>query len=533
MKTHPAVRTMSPSASCVAAWPARSSVSGAAALTVLLLSVGAQTSAWAQDTAGAAPKTSLWLERRVSVGATLSDNGNLSATHPRSEQLLEVSPGVRLLLNGPRARGFVDYSLRGLYYAQDTSGDRLRQALNASGTLNAWDNRAFVDLSGVIDDQAVSAFSPTSNAFGDINRSQTARFRVSPYLRGEWAGLADYELRYSLETRSTEVDTRADLTVQALSLALGSRPQGQTLGWSLNANTQEVDYSLGRATRTDTLRAGLIVAITPQLRSTLYVGVESNDTLTPARKSYNTIGLDVDWRPSNRSRVFVGLEDRYFGHAHNIALEHRTARTVWRLSDTRGVNDSPLQTAQASLGSIYNLLDNLYASAVPDPIERAQRVNAELLNLGLPADEPVFQSFLSSSATIQRTQALSLALVGQRAVVTFALTRNRSSRLQSILNLGDDFDTNSRIDQQGWSVNLAHRLSPISSVSASLGRQRTEGRGSGPTPANRETFFTLGYTTRLAPRTSASWQLRHRRYDNSAAGAFDANSISALLTHRF
>jgi uncharacterized protein (PEP-CTERM system associated) len=535
MKTNPAVRTMSPSASfmAVTVWPARSSVSAAAALTVLLLSVGAQTSAWAQDTAGAGPKPSLWLERRVSVGAMLSDNGNLSATNPRSEQLLEVSPGVRLLLNGPRARGFLDYSLRGFYYAQDTSGDNLRQALNASGTLNAWDNRAFVDISGVIDDQAVSAFSPTSKAFGDINRSQTARFRVSPHLSGEWAGLADYELRYSLETRITDVNTRADLTVQALSLALGSRPQGQTLGWSLSASSQEVDYSLGRTTRADTLRADLIVAITPQLRSTLYVGVEFNDILTPARESHNTIGFDVDWRPSNRSRVFVGLEDRYFGNAHNIALEHRTARTVWRLTDTRGVIDSPLQTAQASLGSIYNLLDNLYASTVPDPIERAQRVNAELRSLGLPANAPVFQNFLSSSSTVQRAQSLSLALVGQRAVVTFALTRNRSSRLQSLINLGDDFDTNSRIDQQGWSVNLAHRLSPISSVSASLGRQTSEGRGSGPTPANSETFFALGYTTRLAPRTSASLQMRHRRYDNSAVNAFGETSISALLTHRF
>jgi uncharacterized protein (PEP-CTERM system associated) len=533
MKPTPVVWLLPTGARTLAAPLERASVATAAALTVLLLSVSAQTAALAQETTGASPKPTLWIEPRISVGATLSDNGNLSATDPRSEQLIEVSPGVRLVVNRPSLRGFLDYSLRGLYYAQDTSGDKLRQALSASGTLNAWDNSAFIDVSGVINDQAVSAFSPTSNAFGDANRSQTTRFRVSPYLKGDLAGLADYELRYNLETRSTAASTRADLTVQALSLALGSRMQGQTLGWTFNASSQEVDYSLGRTTSSTNLRVGLIAAITPQLRSTVYAGVESNDILTPTRQSYNTFGLDVDWRPSNRSRVFVGLENRYFGNAHNIALEHRSAQTVWRLTDTRGVIDSPLRAAQASLGSIYTLLDNLYAAATPDPIERAQRINADLLNLGLPADAQVFLNFLSSSATVQRSQSLSFALLGQRSVVTFALTRNRSNRLQSALNLGDDFDTSSRIDQQGVSINLAHRLTPTSSVNASLARQNNEGSGMGLTRTNRSTSLALGYTTRVAPRTSASVQLRNTRYDNSAVNAFSETAISALLTHRF
>jgi uncharacterized protein (PEP-CTERM system associated) len=525
----PEVSSMTPSTPRLAEWQLQRSGVAAAALAVLLSSGLAQ----AQEIAAPGPKPSLWLEPRVSVGATLSSNGNLSATNARSEQVIEVSPGVRMVANGPRAKGFLDYSLRGIYYAQGTSGDGLRHALNASGTLNAWDNRAFIDVSGVIDDQAVSAFSPTANAFGDTNRSQTASFRVSPYLRGDLAGLADYEARYSLETRSTETNSRSDVTVQALSLALGSRMQGQTLGWSFNASSQDVDYSLGRATRSDSLRAGLIVVVTPQLRTTVYAGVESNDILTPSRKSYNTTGFDVEWRPSARTRLFVGLEDRYFGAGHNIALEHRTGRTVWRLTDTRGVVDSPLQAGQASLGSIYTLLDNLYASTVPDPIQRAQLVNAELIRLGLPPDAQISQSFLSSSATVDRAQSLSLALVGQRTVVTFALTRNRSSRLQSVFGLGDDFDNNSRIDQQGWSVNVGHRLTPISSLSAAVSRQTSDGSGIGVAQSNRSTAFTLGYTTRLAPRTSGSLQLRRTQYDNSGFNAFSETAITGLLTHRF
>jgi len=510
-------------------FPLQRTAVAAAALLALWLSGAAH----AQELAAPGPKPSLWLEPRVAVGATLSSNGNLSSTNPQSEQQIEVSPGLRLVANSPRAQGFLDYSLRGLYYAQGTSGDNLRHALNASGKFEAWDNRAFVDVSGVIDDQVISAFSPTAGALGDANRAQTASLRVSPYLRGDLAGLANYELRYNLETRRTDTNARADLTVQALSLALGSRMQGQTLGWSLNASSQEVDYSVGRPTRTDNLRAGLIAVLTPQLRTTVYLGVESNDVLTPTRESYNTTGFDVEWRPSQRTRVFVGLDDRYFGNAHNIALEHRTGRTVWRLTDTRGVVDSPLQSAQASLGSIYTLLDNLYAPTVPDPVERARRINAELLSLGLPPDAQVSQSFLSSSATVDRAQALSVALVGQRTVITFALTRSRSNRLQSVVGLGDNFDNSSRIDQQGWSLNLGHRLTPISSLSAAVTRQTSEGSGIGVVQSNRSTAYSLGYTTRLAPRTSASLQLRRTNYDNSALSAFGETAVSGLLTHRF
>ena len=96
----------------------RSSLSVASAFTVMLLSAAVQTQALAQETAAAPSKHSLWLEPRVSVGVTLSSNGQLSATHPQSEQLIEVSPGVRLVANGPRAKGFLDYSLSGLYHAQ-------------------------------------------------------------------------------------------------------------------------------------------------------------------------------------------------------------------------------------------------------------------------------------------------------------------------------------------------------------------------------------------------------------------------------
>jgi uncharacterized protein (PEP-CTERM system associated) len=64
-------------------------------------------------------------------------------------------------------------------------------------------------------------------------------------------------------------------------------------------------------------------------------------------------------------------------------------------------------------------------------------------------------------------------------------------------------------------------------------RQTSEGSGIGLAQRNRSTSFGLGYTTRLAPRTSGSLQLRHTQYDSSAVNAFDETAITGLLTHRF
>lgn len=500
---------------------------GALAAAALGTVAHAQDSVEAVDAPG--PQPSVWIERRVTLGQTLSTNGNLS-TNARSEQTTAVTPGIRAVFNTPRVQGFVDYSLSALYYAQGTSGNQFRNALNANAKVNAWDNRAFVDLSGVVSNQAVSAFGPQSvSGRSDTNQSETASFRFSPYLRGSFAGDTDYELRYSLQTADTDTATRSDITDQSVSVRLGSRPAGQTLGWSFNASSGATDYSRGRDTESSSAQGGLIVAASPQLQVTLLAGVESNDVITLQKKSYNTAGINVDWRPSQNTRVFVGVEDRYFGTGHNIVLEHRTGQTVWSYTDTRGVANNPLQEGTASLGSVYDLLDRLYTQIQPNPVLRAQLVQAELLRLGLPANALILQNFLTSSATLDRVQRLSVALSGIRSVWTLSFYRSDSSRLDTIVSGGDDFDLNTDIQQQGWSLNYAHRLTPLTSFNAGLTNQKSVG-SSGLNL--RSTTVSVGLGTRLTRRTSASVQLQRGNYSGSS-GSYNDTAISGFITHRF
>ena len=152
-----------------------------------------------------------------------------------------------------------------------------------------------------------------------------------------------------------------------------------------------------------------------------------------------------------------------------------TPKLRWDLSASYGRNaiDYSLKNSiNASLGSVFDLFDALYTGIEPDPVRRAQLVSTELQRLGLNPDTQLLQSFLASSATLQRRQELSVALVGQRSTITFALGRSDQRRLSTVdAGNGDDFDSIDNIEQQSVSLRVAHRLTPRMSANAELRRQ--------------------------------------------------------------
>lgn len=506
---------------------------------VLSLTCGGLARAQAGDPGGnevkapEGPKPTVWIEPRVSVGVTLSDNGSLSGSKGSNQQTLEVRPGVRGVFNTARIKGYVDYDLVGQARLQGSSGAKLRHSLDAAATVNAWDNRAFVDVSGSVSDEALSAFDAPRSGSSRINQSQTANFRVSPYVRGTLGSATDYELRYGLQSVTSESASRPDLSAQDASLRLANRGTVGSFGWTLDARTQAIDYETGRNTRSDSVMGGLIYNVSPQLVVTGQLGRESNDILTLTRESYNTAGLQAEWRPSQRTRLSAGVQERYFGKGHNVSLQHSTGRTVWRYTDRKGVSNNGLQANAASQGNLYDLIDSWLMPTIPDdPVLRDQMVRAQLDILRRPADFEVFQTFLTSAATLERSQQLSLALLGARGVVTLALTRSDASRLAAPLAgapaLPDDFDTNERIQRNGWNVAYAHRLTPLTSANVSI----TGSRSKGTVDSSRSTSLAVGLTTRLAPRTSASVRLSRTQHAGSVRD-YGETVLAGVITHRF
>lgn len=494
-------------------------------------SASAQAVAQTVPTDGAEVAPRYLLEPRLTAGATLSSNGDLAAD-AQAEQILELSPGVLLVANLPRLKGFVDYSLRGIHYVQGTSDSQLRNALQAFGTLDVYDGRGFIDFGGVVDTESLSIFGPLGGASeADRNRTETRTWRVSPYWRGLLAGAVTIEARYDWQTASGDNRGNSDVTDETTSLFLSRRVPDQLFGWTANASSSRTDYAVASDTRSDRAQIGLIIVPSATLELTLLAGRERNNIITAQPESYGNNAISVDWRPSERSTARLTVEDRYFGTGHNVLLQHRTARTIWRYVDTRSAQSAALGARNASLGDAFDLLDGLYATLEPDPVRRAQLVNAELQRLGLSADTQLLTAFLNSSTTLERNQDLSLALLGLRSTVTIAYGRRSSSRLNAFSGqVGDDFDNIARISQSGWSLTWGHRLDPRFGLSATLANERVS---TGFTQADsRRTSITVGLTGLLAPRTTASAVLR-RTVDRGSGNPYNETALGAFVTHRF
>lgn len=502
---------------------------------ILVLATGA--SAVAQEAGESAPaKRSVTITPRVSVTETLTNNVRLVSVGQQSEQITEISPGIRVNVDGARLKSYFDYSLSQVIYAQSSSPSRTQNALTTFGTLEAVDNWAFLDFSGSISQQAISAFGPQSlnNTSINANRAEVSSYRISPYVRGALGSWANYEARYSRSTTSSD-SAASDLTSDDATVRVGSSSSFQKLGWFAFANQQNVDYSTGRPTESGRVSVGLTYAVTPQLSLSANAGRESNNFTSLDKQSYGTNGVGVTWSPSQRTKFSAARDKRSFGNTHDVRFEHRTARTAWSFTDSKGISNTPNQLGVVSLGSVFDLLFNQFATLEPDPIARAQLVNAYLQANGMSPNFVVTNSFLTSALSLQRTQNLSFALLGVRDTITFIATRSESSRLDTISTGGDDFDTSPLIRQHGFSVNYAHRLTPNYSLGVLASQQTTAGQTTAGSTSGLDTTLrslNVNVTGKVSKQATATVGARHV-VSSSSANPYTETAVTGNLNVQF
>ncbi len=463
---------------------------------------------------------------------TYTSNVRLSSTDPQSELVTEVSPGLRVSANGNRIKGYLDYSLIGRAFAQGTSGANIQNALTAFGSFEAIETWAFVDVNASINQQTISALGTQSSSSSLINDNQTetTNVRISPYLRGKLGSLVNYEARYSLANSSSKSALVSDVSTRDGTIKLNGRGEGARLGWTANASHQNVSFSAGRATESDQVNGGLTYAVSPQFDFSLTAGHESNNFSSVDKRGGSTFGLGVNWVPSERTRVSASRQRRTFGDSHGINLSHRTGRTIWTFSDSQDAVVSPSQAGLSNLGSNFDLFFEQFASIEPDLTKRAALVTNFLQTNGIDPAGAVISSFLSSGISLQRRQNLSFSLLGLRDTVTVTATRSDTSRLDSITTATDDLSSSSSIRQSGLSVSLAHRLTPVTSVTI-LGLTQQSSDSSGLQETSSKTI-NLSLSTKLGSKSTAAVNARRAVFD-SRTSPYTESAISGTLNVQF
>lgn len=485
--------------------------------------------AGAQDGGSGAKRT--WsIEPSVSLRETFTDNQRLQ-TVKESDAITEASAGVRVTGSSGALRGFLDYTLTGSVYARHNDANEFRHFLSAAGTAEVIEGQGFVDLRASYTQQALSAFGSQSTDPGlsSSNRHDVGSLSISPYLRGLLGGVLRYEARLSAETTRAKGTDASDVDNGAASLHLDSGTSTSVLGWSADASHTVADYRAGRRTFDSRVRAAVTYLVTRELKVGLTGGTERTDILTQNGESNATWGAQLEWTPSERTSLAANAEKRFFGTAHSLRFAHRTPNTAWTLSDSRDISTNSSQ-GNASFGSAYDLFFRQFASAEPDAVKRDVLVRNYLQTNGINPNATVIGGFLASAATLQRTQSLSVALVGVRNTVTLQASASHSERADKVTTALDDLSNVRDVRQRGVSIDWAHRLTAQSSLGVAASYQRSDSDSS----AQQTTLkaITATWTSTLGPKSTLSAGARHAVFDSTSA-PYDENALYAAFRLSF
>lgn len=501
----------------------RAQLVGTAAAATTALSLGLGMSPWAL-----AQSSTPSIVPSIGVTLTATDNRDLSSTRPQSDLVTEIRPGIALASRRGALQGSLNYGLSGVAYARESSLNNVYHNLAAQGRWSLPDGRAGLDATASAGRQIVSAFGTQSSDANLVrgNQAQVFAYSISPYLAGPLPAGGSYQgrLRYNDARSDSSGDTGDSKSLDA---QIGASWQRGNLGFGLSAYRAIHETPRTARAHNGGVTANLNWRPDPDVQGFLRLGSEVDDMRSGKSERVWTWGLGAIWTPTPRTLLRADYDRRFFGRAHTLMASHRTARTVWTLSDTRSLQTGGV--GGRAIVSAYDLFFAQFASVEPDPVKRDALVRSFLAANGIDAgSEVAVGGFLNSGPSVQRSQTASLAYQGLRTTLMLALVQTNTQRLGASGG-GGDLDLAGRIRQRSISVSASHRLTPQSSLLLAASQQRTPAAGSGGSVGgNKLQTFTATWSTRLGPRASGSLGLRHTRFDSDARPYDETAAIGSV-----
>ncbi len=470
----------------------------------------------------------------IGIEGTYTDNVNLTANNRKSDFVTRISPGLRIEGQSARASGNLNYQWQHYAYADSSARNNQQKSLAANGRLELVEQWLFLDASHNTSQQAVSAFGTqgVGNELINTNRTEVTSYRLSPYIQGRLANVADYQLRYSGTHTSSDSGALSggnSATTQAWNGQLSGVTPLTLLSWAVNVDNMDIDHSSGFKSQNDRVYGTLTYLIVPQVRLSVSAGSESDNYLGGVERKKGTAGVGIEWAPTERTKVALRKDRRSFGNSYSADFTHRTALSAWKLSDSRSVRVPSADMALASRGTYYALFYELLAS-ISDPALRAATAQQLATDATGGSPNALIPIALTSQTFIERRQMASFALTGVNNTVTFALDRSNSQRIGAGLGLVDDFTLSPEIRQTGFNTNWAYKMTPNEVLTLTALTSRSIGSGNLET---RLKSLSLRLTTKLGAKTSASVGLRQTNFDNTNGTNYDEQALTGAVLFRF
>lgn len=470
-----------------------------------------------------------------------SDNVRLDpAGAERSSFISDLTPALTIAGRGPRLQLKASLLTHLFAYSNDriAGTNRTQRQAAADARAKLIEDLLFFDGSANISQQAVSAFGPqvNGNPYSDTNRAEVRTWRISPYLAHRFGNDATTELRYARDSVSSSNHGLGDSIGNTVSMSIASGQAFRTLGWGLQASKQKTNDSLGRSSSSDTANASLRLRVLPTLRLNANGGYDKYDYESlggkTAGKSYS---VGATWTPSPRTSIDATAGRRFFGPSYSLAASHRSRYTVWNIKYHDAVTTTRDQFLQPGTIDTAALLDRLFLPQFPDPVERAQAVEAYLKATGLPTSVATTTNYFSNRFVLQKQLQAAVAVNTAKTTTVFSLNASKREALstqQADSTLLGASNLNDNVHQAGATVSLSYRLNARSGLTMLASETRVESLATGLT--DHQKLLSLTATRQLQRKLKGALELR--RTEGSAFGqaarGYRENALSASLSYQ-
>lgn len=480
----------------------------------------------------------------VAVRETYTNNANLAPSNQaQSSFVTSVSAAVGITGNGARAQLNGSASVQGLLYLGDFNTNNTDNSLffhaNLLGSVEAVEKFFFIEGAVNVSQSYLNPFGaqPAGNIGVTDNRYTTAAFRVSPYIKGVFAGGTTYLLRYDGIWGNLGQTQNVPGATSSFTQSWTGRLDSpiRTFGWSLEANAYQTKFAnQQQAVNNEIVRGYLNYRPDPQVLLYGIGGYEWNNYYLTQSSDF-VYGAGGEWRPTDRTDVKGNWQHRFFGAEYFAGVTHRNPYSAFDVNASQNISTYPQQLFAAPAGGdIAALVNAAFITRIPDPVQRADAVQAFLQTSGLPSTLQSPLNYYVQQVFLYEQQTATFTLLGLRNSTAFTLY----NRKQEVISGGTGealpapFGALNNNTQRGGAVAFSHRLTPLTDVSATAARYQTI--ATAPfTGTSTTNYFIVTATRRLSQKTDGFTGATYTDFSSGVTSDYTAFTVFVGLGHRF
>jgi uncharacterized protein (PEP-CTERM system associated) len=455
----------------------------------------------------------------------------------REDTVVQVRPRVSIHGEGARLRVSGTASLDAIDYVNHTQDSRVQPKVDLTARLEAVERLFFIDTAYRASQTSENPFAVRPETGSTANTVTTTEARFSPYIEG----IAPGELRYNLRADNSwvrEIGAAAGASTTAgyfgnysASIERPARP----LGWRLEAErsyTRYEDETLPTVALSQA-RAAVNYQLVEGFRVGVRVGAETNN-LTNVVERHRTSGVEVHWQPSPRTTLNVSRDDRFFGAAWQLNFNHRMPKVAWNINLSRNIDTTPQALFNLpATANVTALLDAMFTTRYPDPVERARVVQDLINRRGLPTSTQGPITLLNNSVSLVTRREVGVAFNGARnslALTAYHVRTEDATDTTNSLSTGTAFGNNI---QYGASLLFSQRLTPSLGVNVTLDRSRIHALDTIGTDRTVQSNVNVQLNLQASPKTNAYAGGRYRKIDSNTVAEGKEGAVFVGLDHRF